>query len=124
MNQTLFAGPERRKNPRFGVIAAVSLVINGKPLAGFTRNIGNRGAYLLFPTANSCPQLHQNELVEFVVELPAEVTLSSACQVWCSGRVLRVEESTPDMTGIAAEILDYSISKTPSSDRRRQPTTF
>jgi hypothetical protein len=47
--------------------------------------------------------------IDFVVDLPPEITLSACCRIQCRGLVLRTEESFPGLTGMAAQILDYSI---------------
>ena len=46
---------------------------------------------------------------EFLLELPPEVTLSTSCMVRCRGRVVRTDDASSKLTGIAARILDYSI---------------
>jgi hypothetical protein len=43
--------------------------------------------------------------------LPPEITLSTFCRIRCHGRTLRKEKSKMSLTGVAAEILDYSILK-------------
>ena len=48
---------------------------------------------------------------EFLVELPPEITLSTFCRIRCHGRAVRKEGARMSMTGVAAEILDYSILK-------------
>lgn len=48
---------------------------------------------------------------EFLVELPPEITLSTFCRIKCHGRALRKEKSRMSLTGVAAEILEYSILK-------------
>jgi hypothetical protein len=50
---------------------------------------------------------------EFIVELPAEITLSTCCRIRCRGRVIRKEEASIDFAGVAAQILDYSIRSEP-----------
>lgn len=50
---------------------------------------------------------------EFLLELPPEVTLSSWCPIRCIGRLLRKDESSEGLTGIAAKILEYALSEQP-----------
>jgi hypothetical protein len=52
---------------------------------------------------------------EFSVELPPEITLSTCCMVQSLGRVVRTERISGQLTGIAAEILDYSIQREASA---------
>jgi hypothetical protein len=43
------------------------------------------------------------------------VTLSEACRIRCHGRAVRTEDTSPHETGVAAEILEYSIMSDPNS---------
>jgi hypothetical protein len=52
-------------------------------------------------------QPQPGEELEFVVELPPEITLSNSCLIRCRGRVARTELTSRDEAGIAAEILEY-----------------
>jgi hypothetical protein len=47
--------------------------------------------------------------IDFVVDLPPEITLSTCCRIQCRGQVIRTEGSLTGLTGVAAQILDYSI---------------
>jgi hypothetical protein len=46
---------------------------------------------------------------EFLVKIPPEVTISTYCSIRGRGRLLRKENLSGNMTGIAAEILQYAI---------------
>ena len=46
---------------------------------------------------------------EFLVVLPPEITLSTSCQIRCTGSAVRKEKAQRDWTGVAARILDYSV---------------
>jgi hypothetical protein len=46
---------------------------------------------------------------EFTLELPPEITLSTSCLVRCRGSLVRTDNASAQLTGIAARILDYSI---------------
>lgn len=108
MRQALEPSKDLRGNQRFRVSLPIFLGNGEQPLAGFTRDISSRGVYFYV----SAPDiLHDQEEFDFIVELPPEVTLSSRCKIRCVGRALRLENRVPELTGIAAEILDYSISK-------------
>jgi hypothetical protein len=50
---------------------------------------------------------------EFIVELPAEITLSTCCRIRCRGRAIRKEETSTNLAGVAAQILDYSLRSEP-----------
>ncbi len=99
---------ERRENSRFELNAPLTVKIGERNVPGFTRNLSNRGVYFFLDSADSAQV--QGE-IEFVVELPPEITLTSSCSVRCRGRVIRADVTTSQMTGIAAEILHYSMDR-------------
>jgi hypothetical protein len=97
---------DRRVRQRFTINAPLTLLIGDRHIPAYTRNLSNRGVYFYLG-------LSDGELVdlefEFVVELPPEITLSTCCRIRCRGRVVRKEKTADNLTGVAAEILDYSI---------------
>jgi len=101
-------GRKRRKGQRFRVNAPISIPLGDQALGGFTRDMSNRGVYFYLDSAQSPPK---DGNFEFFVELPSEITTTSCCQVWCLGRVKRIEKGNSHLTGYAAEILKYSIKK-------------
>jgi hypothetical protein len=66
----------------------------------------DRGVY--FCTGMSEGSLLGHDL-DFVIDLPPEVTFSSACRIRCRGHVVRCESTSWDETGIAVELDEYSI---------------
>ena len=98
----------QREGHRFGINAALTVMMGQREIPGFTRDLSNRGVYFYL-------DLTDNALIggnfEFLVELPPEITLSTCCSVRCEGRVLRTERTSGQLTGIAAEILHYSIQR-------------
>jgi len=108
MKQETNVDNERRVRQRFKVNAPLSLQIGDQTAPGFTRDLSNRGVYFYLTSADS---IEVDGRVEFVIDLPPEITLSSRCQIRCVGKALRKETTQTDLTGIAAEILDYSISR-------------
>ena len=107
MNSTHPAS-ERRERQRFGVHAPLTVLVGQRALAGFTRDLSNRGVYFFLDPGENA--LLDNEF-EFTVELPPEITLSSCCSIRCQGHVVRRDSDAQQMTGIAAEILHYSIQR-------------
>ncbi|MGB6974743.1 MAG: PilZ domain-containing protein [Terracidiphilus sp.] len=99
---------ERRVSQRFKVSAPLSLQIGEHTAPGYTRDLSNRGVYFYLTSTDGVGLDGQ---FEFVIDLPPEITLSSRCQIRCVGRALRKETTQTDLTGIAAEILDYSITR-------------
>jgi hypothetical protein len=97
---------ERRERQRFNISAPLTLSIGNREIAAYTRDLSNRGVYFYLAVCDSL--LIEGEF-EFVVELPPEITLSTCCRIRCKGRALRKEENQSNLTGVAAEILHYSI---------------
>jgi hypothetical protein len=81
---------DRRRIPRFRVRAPLTVIAGDREIPAYTRDLSNRGVYFY---------------------LPPEITLSTFCRIRCHGRTLRKEKSKMSLTGVAAEILDYSILK-------------
>lgn len=79
-----------------------------RKIPGFTRDLSNLGVYFYLDLVDSAPIRGD---FEFLVELPPEVTLSSWCAVRCQGHVVRTDNASAQLTGIAAEILEYSIER-------------
>jgi hypothetical protein len=108
MTKKTMVDTEQRVCQRFTVNAPLSLLIGGHPVLGYTRDLSNQGVYFYLSTAD-CARIEGE--IEFLIDLPPEITLSSRCQIRCTGRVLRMGLSEKDLTGIAVQILDYSISR-------------
>lgn len=106
MKQELKVDNERRVRQRFKVNAPLSLTIGEQATPGYTRDLSNKGVYFFVASAES---LALDSQFDFVIDLPPEITLSSRCQIHCVGRTLRKEATQTDLTGVAAEILNYSI---------------
>ena len=107
MIDNMATADDRRERQRFRITAPVTLFIGDRKIPAYTRDLSNRGVYFYLAPSDS-PQIDLE--FEFMVELPPEVTLSAFCQIRCKGRAVRTEEST-DLSGIAAEILEYSIER-------------
>lgn len=99
---------ERRANPRFDLNAPLTVKIGERSVPGFTRNLSNRGVYFFLDAGDSAAF---QEEIEFTVELPPEITLTTSCSIRCQGRVIRADQTASQMTGIAAEILHYSMDR-------------
>jgi hypothetical protein len=103
---------ERREGQRFGISAPLTVLIGKRSVPGFTQNLSNRGVFFHLNQADSS---QIGGVFEFTVELPPEITLTTRCLVECQGRVVRTERVSGQMTGIAAEILHYSIQREPAA---------
>jgi PilZ domain len=106
MTENLPIGKDRRLRQRFKINAPVTSFMGDGEIAAYTRDLSNRGVFFYLPLTGGAQIDHE---FEFMVDLPPEVTLSTCCRIRCKGRVVRMEESEINFTGIAAEILEYSI---------------
>jgi hypothetical protein len=106
MNETLATANERRGRQRFKINAPVTVVIGGREIPAYTRDLSNRGVYFYLALPDGT-QIDRE--FEFVIELPPEITLSTCCRIRCLGRAVRTDKTAMSLTGIAAEILEYSI---------------
>lgn len=108
MNSNLASVNDRRERQRFGINAPLTVFSGELAIAGFTRDLSNRGVYFYLDRNDAAPLYGD---FDFLVELPPEITLSTCCSIRCSGHVVRVDSTSRQMTGIAAEILHYSIQR-------------
>jgi PilZ domain len=106
MTEKLTGKVERRVKPRFSLKVPLTVFIGDRGLSAYTKDVSNRGVYFYLPTADS--GLIDRDF-EFQLHLPPEVTLSTWCSIHCRGRLVRKEVTIMDLTGVAAEILQYSI---------------
>lgn len=105
---------ERRAAQRFEFTFPVSLRVAGETSdkCGFTQNVTGRGMYLFA----DC-ELPEGARVELTFCMPAEITLTDAMRVRCTGRVLRVHRSIEGAKyGIAVCFESYTyLTEAPSS---------
>lgn len=97
---------ERRESQRFKLSVPLTVMVEGGEVSAYTRDMSNRGVFFYLPMAEGTSL---DGDFAFVAELPPEVTLSTPCHIRCRGRAVRTENISMGMTGVAAEILDYSI---------------
>ena len=99
---------DRRRIPRFRVRAPLTVIAGDREIPAYTKDLSNRGVYFYLASDDS-GLIGQD--FEFLVELPPEITLSTFCRIRCKGRALRKDKTRMSLTGVAAEILNYSILK-------------
>ncbi len=112
MKKSHTAADDRRKTQRFQIKAPLTISLGNREIAGFTRDLSNRGVYFYVGAGEG---FRRGEEFEFVVELPPEITLSNSCLIRCQGRVVRTELTSHRESGIAAEILEYRILNRPAA---------
>ncbi len=108
MKSSLHSVNDRRERQRFGINAPLTVFVGKREISGFTRDLSNRGVYFYLDLSDATPL---GEDFEFLVELPPEITLSTCCLIRCQGRVIRTDTTSRQLTGVAAEILQYSIQR-------------
>jgi hypothetical protein len=96
----------RREGQRFSINAPVALTIGTTDFAAYTLNMSSRGLYFY---AASSEGLSIGQEFDFVIKFPPEITLSTWCLIRCRGRLVRMENTSNGLTGMAAEIIQYSI---------------
>ncbi len=97
---------DRRVRPRFPLNVPLIVFFGDRESLAYTRDICNGGVYFYLALADS--ELIDRDF-EFVLEMPPEITFSTWRPIRCQGRLVRKESTSSDLTGIAAEILRYSI---------------
>lgn len=97
---------ERRESQRFKLRVPLTVMMEGREVSAYTRDMSNRGVFFYLSMIDG--GLLESDF-EFVIELTPEVTLASSCHIRGRGRSVRTEKISTDLTGVAAEILDYSI---------------
>ena len=70
-----------------------------------TVDVSARGVFFYLESAPD-----EGSEVEFTLMLPADITLTEAMRIHCSGRVIRVDRAGDDRFGIAAAIDKYDLS--------------
>ncbi len=99
---------ERRRTRRFSVSLPVQF--RGEPPergehSGVTRDVSSAGAYIYIDGL----EMTQDSSVDFVLELPPEITLAAPVKVLCTARVVRVDRPGNDRTGLALQIKRYQF---------------
>jgi hypothetical protein len=108
MNSNIQLTDDRRERRRFSLNAPLTVFAGNREISGFTRDLSNQGVYFYLDT-NDAASLGAD--LDFLVELPPEITLSTCCSIRCRGRVVRTDDTSRQMIGIAVNILDYSIQR-------------
>jgi hypothetical protein len=106
MIEDLAVTGDRRERQRFRINAPVTLFIGNREIPAYTRDLSNRGVYLYLSLSDDA-EIDQE--FEFTVDLPPEVTFATCCQIRCRGQAVRTEGAAMSLTGLAVEILEYSI---------------
>ena len=125
MRQDSTTAEERRVSRRFSVSAPLTVILEGREIPAYTRDLSNSGMYFCLSAADG--KFVEGDF-DFVVELPPTITLSTFSRIRGQAKVVRKEKTSRNLTGmgVAAEIVGYSIFKgwTRSIDQSlRKPRT-
>jgi hypothetical protein len=112
MSANLIEQTERRKWPRFAVSVPLVVVTGDHAISGYSRDVSDRGVYFYL---NDSDSTKIDSDFEFLLKLPPEITFSTWSSIRGSARLVRKDPTPKDSTGIAAEILQYSIVRAPVS---------
>ena len=98
--------PEKRNIRRFSLnlpIVVRNLGGDLGELRGVTRDVSSRGAFVYLQSDAS-----EGATIEFLMTLTTEITLAEPIHVLCSGKVVRVEQSST-RPGLAVAIESYDF---------------
>jgi hypothetical protein len=106
------AQPEKRATRRFALRLPVSVNFtdNGtQEKTAQTRDVSARGICFYVDS-----QIEAGSVIEFTLTLPPEITLTESIRVRCKGKVVRVDQATPDgKVAVAAVIDEYEFLSEP-----------
>jgi len=95
---------EKRATRRFALRLPVTVSyteIGSQEKSAQTRDVSARGiCYYLDST------IQAGAAIEFTLTLPPEVTLTESIRVRCKGKVVRVDQGTPDGKVVVAAVID------------------
>ena len=106
MTENMAPASNRREGQRFTRNAPLTVFVGDREIPAYTRDLSNQGVYFYLDISHS--SLVDRDF-DFMVKFPPEVTISTYCSILGRGRLLRKENISGNLTGIAAEILQYSI---------------
>ena len=110
MTEEFTAANDRRGSQRFRISAPLTILAGDREISAYTRDLSNRGVYFYLGS----DEIASVDLdFDFMLEFPPEITLSTVCRIQCRGRAVRKETVPGNLTGVAAEILSYSILREP-----------
>ena len=104
---TAYFVKEQRRSQRFELSLPLTLIRGGRgevSRTGETRNLSSCGVYFVVPET-----LELGSLLEFIVTLPAEISIVGPVRLLCKGKVTRVEQKDDSLIGVAATIERYEF---------------
>jgi len=99
---------ERRSGSRFPAAAPLTVTVGTREISGVTGNLSDRGMYFYLDLAGAVPFSGD---FDFLFALPPEMMNSGRYLVRGKARVVRTEDAANQLTGVAAEVLHYSMQR-------------
>ena len=96
---------ERRRARRFTLSLPVSIRQDEAEVAGVTRDVSSNGAYIYLESLKA----EEGATLEFILELPREITLAEPLRVLCKAQVLRVDQQSEGRLGMGLHIQKYDF---------------
>jgi hypothetical protein len=96
---------ERRRTHRLAItlpVRTTNAVLGN--VTGTTRDVSPSGAYFYIES----DLWKEAASIEFVLQLPSDITLGDPMTVFCVGKLVRVEHLAGKMVGIAVEIESFT----------------
>lgn len=100
---------EKRRARRFDLSLPVRVMAVGDQKSSQTvrtKDISSSGLFIEFEE-----RVQAGTKVELLVSLPQEITQAGVVQIRCIGRVVRVERSSSERTGVAVTIDRYEFAR-------------
>jgi hypothetical protein len=98
---------EQRRSQRFQLALPLTVVRGSRGeinRVGKTRNLSSTGVYFVVGAP-----VELGSLLEFIVTLPDEISLTGPVRLLCRGKVTRVEQQERAEVGVAATIERYEF---------------
>jgi hypothetical protein len=106
MNEAQSRKDDRRDGLRFSVNIPLTIFTGERAIPGYACHVSDKAVYFYLDPAES-ERIDRD--FEMELRLPPEVTFTIWCSIRCHARLIRKDTTSTDSTGIAAEILSYSI---------------
>jgi hypothetical protein len=110
---------ERRKKQRFEIQAPAVVTVESGEIWAFTKEVSSCGIYFSVAEDNEEPSI--GEPLDFVIKILPRVKCSKPCFIEGRARIIRIDQTDQNETGIAVEILKCAIQdKMPHGTARDQ----
>lgn len=98
---------DQRRSQRFQLTLPLTLIRGTRGeihTVGETRNLSSNGVYFVINEP-----IELGSILEFIVTMPKEISLTGPVRLLCKGKVTRVEQREQDTVGVASTIERYEF---------------